>query len=134
MGAKEELSNAHKELQAQLLSLFRTMTIETSNSIIEGSPIDTGRFRGNWQASTGTPVEGTLFDFIKKDEKVNAVENVEARVGAMDLNTTVYLTNNLPYAEALEYGWSAQRPSGWVRADVAAAQAIVNEALKKIGG
>jgi hypothetical protein len=43
-----------------------------------------------------------------------------------------YLTNNLPYAYRLEYGWSRQAPNGMVGVTVVEFQSIVNAAAKDV--
>ena len=92
----------------------RATLFEVSTAIIKETPADTGRARGNWQASVGRGATG--------DVSVDSVRSGEARAIA-DVDQTVsvavgdlyYLTNNLPYIERLEYGWSKQAPGGMVR-------------------
>jgi hypothetical protein len=42
-----------------------------------------------------------------------------------------FLTNNLPYALRLEYGWSKQAPHGMVGVTVKEYQQIVDKAVKE---
>lgn len=42
------------------------------------------------------------------------------------------LTNNLPYAERLEYGWSNQAPQGMVRVNVARFNTLLEEEAAKV--
>ena len=68
------------------------------NNVVALSPVDTGRYRGAHHFSVGTPSyaeTGATF--------------VRVQVGEYP---TVYLQNNLPYAERIENGWSQQAPSG----------------------
>ena len=93
---------------------IRATLFEVSAAIIKDTPADTGRARGNWQASVGRGATGEV--------SVGSVRSGEAKAIA-DVNQTVsvavgdlyYLTNNLPYIERLEYGWSKQAPGGMVR-------------------
>lgn len=67
-----------------------------------------GRFRGNWQLGVGTLPKGVL-DRIDP----SGTATVEAAVAAIppDAAGEVYFySNNLPYAQALEYGHSSQAP------------------------
>lgn len=68
------------------------------NNLVALSPVDTGRYRGAHHFSIDTPSyaeSGATF--------------VRVPIGDYP---TVYLQNNLPYAERIELGWSQQAPSG----------------------
>ena len=93
---------------------IRATLLEVSTAIIKGTPADTGRARGNWQASIGRGATGEVsVDSVRSGEaKAIAEVNQKASVAVGDL---YYLTNNLPYIERLEYGWSKQAPGGMVR-------------------
>ena len=93
---------------------IRATILELSTAIIKGTPADTGRARGNWQASIGRGATGEVsVDSVRSGEaKAIAEVNQKASVAVGDL---YYLTNNLPYIERLEYGWSKQAPGGMVR-------------------
>jgi hypothetical protein len=93
---------------------IRATLFEVSVAIIKGTPADTGRARGNWQASIGRGATGVVsVDSVRSGEaKAIAEVNQKASVAVGDL---YYLTNNLPYIERLEYGWSKQAPGGMVR-------------------
>jgi hypothetical protein len=93
---------------------IRATLLEVSTAIIKGTPAKTGRARGNWQASIGRGATGEVsVDSVRSGEaKAIAEVNQKASVAVGDL---YYLTNNVPYIERLEYGWSKQYPSGMVR-------------------
>ena len=93
---------------------IRATLLEVSTAIIKGTPADTGRARGNWQASIGRGATGEVsVDSVRSGEaKAIAEVNQKASVAVGDL---YYLTNNVPYIERLEYGWSKQAPGGMVR-------------------
>ena len=87
---------------------------EVSTAIIKDTPADTGRARGNWQASVGRGATGDVSVVDRRSGEAKAIADVDqtVRVAVGDL---YYLTNNLPYIERLEYGWSKQAPGGMVR-------------------
>jgi hypothetical protein len=93
---------------------IRATLLEVSTAIIKGTPADTGRARGNWQASIGRGATGEVSVVNKRAGEAKAILNVnqKASVAVGDL---YYLTNNVPYIERLEYGWSKQAPGGMVR-------------------
>lgn len=77
-----------------------------------------GRFRANWQLSDGAPATGELY---QKSPPATSFPGPQAVLGDMAANMPVqaaghkyYFTNNLPYAQRLEDGWSSQAPAGMV--------------------
>lgn len=93
---------------------IRATLFEVSTAIIKDTPADTGRARGNWQASVGRGATGDVSVGNARSGEAKAIADVDqtVRVAVGDL---YYLTNNLPYIERLEYGWSKQAPGGMVR-------------------
>lgn len=75
-----------------------------------------GRFRGNWQTSISKPATGQL-DRVDPSGS-SSVQDVNVNMGGA--GSITYLTNNLPYAQVLEYeGHSSQAPAGMVRVAMA---------------
>ncbi len=86
-----------------------------------------GRFRGAWQVSLETlpaPDVTTSVD-PKGDRTIQLGAEV---IKGYQLGLVLYIVNNTPYAERLEYGWSKQAPNGMVRLTVAEFQGIVVDA------
>lgn len=105
------------------------MTCHTLNQdIIMASPVDTGRFRGNWQGTIGSPASGTMDTEDKSG--AGALAKANAAAGSA-VGSVYYLVNNLPYARRLEYGYSSQAPAGMVRVAVQNFQAAVAAAARK---
>lgn len=109
-----------RQVQYICMSLMR--------DVVAGTPVDTGRARGNWQASIGSPADGTL---EKTDKNGGTTINKGAKVAKDATGNVFYLTNNLPYIYRLEFeGWSNQAPQGWVRTAVQRAKAIADQMPK----
>lgn len=100
---------------------IRGTSIKLFSAIILASPVDTGRFRANWQASNERPASGEVNGFADPVNKVATYIN-----GAPFANEFT-LANNLPYAYKLEFGYSDQAPQGMVRINVARFQSILDE-------
>lgn len=91
----------------------RYLCLDLLTNVVQGTPVDTGRARGNWQASINAPRTNALETTDK-----NGGATISAGQSAVNkaAGNVFYLTNNLPYIERLEFeGWSKQAPSGWVR-------------------
>lgn len=89
-----------------------------------------GRFRGNWQLSTGSIPQGAL-DAIDKTGQVS-ISRIQAAAAGIKPGDVIYVVNNLPYARRLEYGWSTQAPAGMVRVTIARYQQIVDDAAAAV--
>lgn len=82
--------------------VMRQVSIKLFSAIIKASPVDTGRFRMNWMAAGGLPASGEMPGEDKSgDVAMTRMTNF--------VTTSTYweeftLTNNLPYAEVIEFG------------------------------
>lgn len=109
---------------------IREACFEVTRRVILKTPVDTGRARANWQASVSTPVEG-----VKATNDKGGGASIAAAGGAVSQapGKVFWLTNNLPYAAALELGlypnpaktgtktkggFSTQAPAGMARISV----------------
>lgn len=74
-----------------------------------------GRFRGNWQVTFDRPAVGA----IDRVDKAGTATLAAGREVLAHYDSSAYgsiwFTNNVPYAQRLEYGWSKQAPAGIVR-------------------
>jgi len=109
-------------------STIREVVIEIGNSVIRMSPVDTGRFRGNWQFSIDAPAAGTLSTLDPTGGQASA--RLAADSILLKAGHTFFVVNNLPYAIPLEYGHSDQAPGGMVRITLARFQRIIEEAIR----
>ena len=93
----------------------RALTLGVFGSVIKMTPVDTGRAKGNWQCTIGAPASGET-DTLSEGAALIAMIGVVPR-GA---GQCVFLTNNLPYIQRLEYdAHSSQAPAGMVRISIA---------------
>ena len=124
--------------------VVRSVTIKLWSAVIKGSPvaeIEGGRFRGNWFAS-GANQSTEVSDIKDKDGRPTINKATQVVVGIADW-TNMTLTNNLPYANVIEFGgypgdgpntvggFSKQAPHGVVRVNVARFQQLINEEAAK---
>jgi len=124
-----DLKAARAQIIAQTDQDRKLITLKLFNAVISDTPVDTGRARGNWQTSLGAAAGGAI---ERVDPSGNdAMSEAEAVVFASPSEGVTYMTNNLPYAEALEFGHSKQAPAGMVRKNMARISQIVNETKNK---
>jgi hypothetical protein len=110
-------------------TVFRKVVIDIAKSVITESPVDTGRFRGNWMLGVGDMNSAVDWD-IRDLTGDGTIQRIMAQVGAeVSAGKIAYITNSLPYAIPLEYGHSSQAPQGMVRLTVAAWEDFLGDAI-----
>lgn len=102
------LTRIGREEPAKRLSLvMRRVGLDLLDRIIRRTPVDTGRARGNWQVSLGSPAGGVLEvnDKGGQDARRRGKAVLDAYVAfGGNPYTVIWLSNNLPYVVVLEEG------------------------------
>lgn len=141
-----------KESQAALKAareVTRVATIELFSSAIVSSPVgapelwknpkppkgyQAGTFRSNWNITLRNP--STRYSSTKVSSEQQKLQEVASKVTQSE-SKNYFLTNNSPYGERLENGWSTQAPVGIVAPNVSRVSALIPKiyevALKKYG-
>lgn len=107
-------------LEHEIEAAARALVLDIFSAIMVRSPVDTGRFRGNWQIDIHTAALNALERLDKSGQATISEETlklVEWKAGHL-----ISIRNNVPYSVRLEYGYSQQAPTGMVRITVAEAQ------------
>lgn len=110
-------------------NVCKAVTIEWFSSTVLSTPVDTGRLRGNWVISKNNPVSVETANTDKSGAGV--INSIHLNVGG--LGSVTFLTNSLPYAERIEYGYSQQAPAGMVRVNFVRIQNVINAAAARYG-
>lgn len=115
----------------------RAIGLEVFTRVVMRSPVDTGRFRGNWMMEVDAIPTGVTYQ--GGPEGQGAANTAPATQHALEqlqklrryrLGSTVYVSNSLPYAPRLEEGYSAQAPLGIMRATAEEFPQIVDVAVR----
>lgn len=130
MSFSGDLKKASREIKNNLDSFYRSLALSAGNSLIMLSPVDTGRFRANWNFAIGADDKSTNISNDKTGTL--AVGRLRAKVRVSKIGDVLYMSNNLPYAYRLETGWSEQRPAeqGIVKETVRLFDDFIDAALK----
>lgn len=121
-----------KTVPEQVEVLHRRIAGEVLNRVVLNSPVGNpsywadpssappgyvgGRFRNNWQIGPAPtdeeipPPTGTVPPLQETLDR----ENSALRATAAGIGRTIWVFNNVPYAERLENGWSSMAPQGVV--------------------
>ena len=110
------------EVSAEIERNIRRAAINIGSSIIMGTPHDTGLARGNWQTSVNEPIKT---ETTREDPNGSAATGQLKSVAGsfqIGLDNAIYITNNLPYINRLNSGWSVQASPGYIERAVEATQ------------
>ena len=111
-----------REVEQRILQLLRLIGMEVLRRLVLKSPVDTGRFRGNWSVAIGA-ADTSEKDTTDKSGQAT-IQAGTAVVSGLSKAQAIWLTNNLPYAERIENGWSQQAPAGVVAVTIAEIEAF----------
>lgn len=123
-------------------TVMRSVSLKLFSAIIKASPVDTGRFRMNWQTSGATPRGG----LVSGEDKTgaSAIASAETFITNTQAWEELTLANNLPYANVIEFGgypgngpntvggFSKQAPQGVVRINVVRFQQLIDQEAAKV--
>lgn len=116
--------------------VVRRTALELQAEMIERTPVDTGRAKGNWVASVGAMTGETSSREDKtplgRHDSAGAIKEAAGRLKAWTPGQTIWLVNNLVYARKLELGHSKQAPHGMVRLAVQNYAEAVRKATESI--
>ena len=139
-----DISNFVKKAKGNVHAVTRKIVLDVGTRIVYRSPVGDasywespppagyigGRFRANWQYGESVRPQGTLNTI---DPKGNAtIAKLVAGVKPDAAGKIHWLSNSLPYASRLEYGWSRQAPSGMIGVTIVEFQSIVRDAAASI--
>lgn len=103
-----ELHAAMKAFPQDANKIKRTAAMGIMRGVILHAPIDTGRYRDNWQASLGSPI---MEEVAVRGEAATMMAGMSA-IAAVQPGQDIYITNNVPYVEVIEDGHSDRAPHG----------------------
>ena len=128
-----DLERIAKKIGRSLDTTRRGVCIQLFSDVVALSPVDEGRFRGNWQTSVASPISGTTDRLDRASYGSPPGSDVKAEINNNlgQLGDVVYFTNNLPYALRLEYGHSGQAPAGMARVNVARFETLLAQEASK---
>ena len=127
MSFESDWQKVSQKLDRVLSEGIRATLFEVGTAIIKETPVDTGRARGNWQASVNGASGGELSRTSEGAAIAQLSQEASAAVG-----NTFFFTNNLPYIRRLEYGYSEQAPQGMVRRNLQNFNRLLVKNLKAV--
>jgi hypothetical protein len=113
-GFQADLKAFSRKTGISLGNAVKRIAIEAHDDIVMRTPVDTGRARASWNVGFGeidvsVQPEGNV-DTSHNDSQRAKIAGIDARMKPQP----IFITNNLPYIQALENGHSSQAPNGMV--------------------
>lgn len=129
MSFSAQITDFVKTVKKRQALVTRKLGEEILTSVVRLSPVDTGLFRNNWRVGINTPFRGTVQTTDRSGNRAIGVgKRTLANVKPGDV---LFISNNLPYAQALEYGWSKQAPAGMVRITMGRYSSMLARAVRE---
>lgn len=139
-----QLREFAEKTERQADDLVGLITVKIAQRIDERSPVGDaiywrnkppkgyvgGRFRGNWQLGVGFVPAGETGRVDPAGS--TTVSAIIAAIPEKAAGHVFYLTNNVPYGQRIEDGWSRQAPTGLVALTAAEFQSIVGESAAAV--
>lgn len=124
-----DLAKIVEKAKGNGVKIVKATVFELQNKAIGGTPSDLGAARNRWAVGLNVVDDAQYGDDSTGGQA--KVRNI-GRMSQFQVGDTVWLTNNLPYIRALEYGlygnpegsangpktiagFSIQAPGGWIR-------------------
>lgn len=103
---------------------MKRAALAADQAIVLATPVDTGRARANWIVSIGSPAtESFEFDGGEAAATNLALDQGRGTVSSYKLGKgSIFISNNLPYIQLLEDGYSRKAPQGMLTAGLEAAR------------
>lgn len=130
MSLQADLLRIAKKYDGALKDIADAAFLRLMNQVWQGSVVDTGRFRNNWNGAVTAPDLSANRNADRSASGSNA--QVNETLNRYDLGQSLYFTNSVPYAWRLEYdGWSERMPNGVVRITARKWDSIVSDEVAK---
>lgn len=136
MSTLDEFSIRMKALGNRIVhnsaQLTRKVGLAADQAIVTGTPVDTGRARSNWQTTINVAATDVIDTYAPGHDGNTGAENAQAAIRQAEAVISGYtsgeeikITNNLPYIQRLNDGYSAQAPAHFVEDALAEAERVV---------
>jgi hypothetical protein len=114
--------NAFKiEIKDEAENMARRVAFAVDRAVVMASPVDTGRFRANWQVALNSSPSGTV-DHVPGAQGSTTAQNTQKALDQLDkltkqfkLGDEIVIINNVEYGPVLNDGHSKQAPKNFVQ-------------------
>jgi hypothetical protein len=116
-----KLREFNVKIKSDAEKTVRRVAFAVDKAVVLASPVDTGRFRANWQVTLNVPASG-MADFVPGSKGSTGGANAAAAMSQLAMvmknyrlnHGIIYIVNNTEYGPALNNGHSKQAPKNFV--------------------
>lgn len=109
----EKSMSIFDDMQDEINQEVRATGLNVLRLLVQATPVDSGAARGNWYVSPSATPDRSQDDSRRVSTAISEGSQKIAQVEVIRFPTIV-LSNNLPYIERLNAGWSNQAPAKFV--------------------
>lgn len=120
-----------KVAEEKRVEVVKDVALEFYVRLTENSPVASGCYRANWGVAIDGPYTDADKALTKDDWQTREGEALETIDSFSEKSQSINISNNLPYANRIEYGWSKQAPHGVARKSRAEILAYIKEKYSK---
>ncbi len=127
-----------KNMTSSATRIMRQLAVGIGGTLVDGTRVDTGKARSNWQGTLNAPATGVIppyapGDKLGKGETANAsaAKDQQSQVFLRfkaEKDKAIYITNRVHYIGILNEGRSGVAPDGFIEQAVLTGRAILNTA------
>jgi hypothetical protein len=117
---RSQIKSVVKKAKDKNELFVKKLAVDIDARLVQKSPVDTGRFKANWVVGNGS-INTSTTESLQAANNSNEISSIKVN------GQTIFITNSLPYAQRLEYGWSKQAPLGVVRITAVEFQSIARQ-------
>jgi hypothetical protein len=116
-----------KQCEKKMETVVVVAVTETIENLVTLSPVDTSRFKSNWNTALNT-VDTSTEEIFDSGSLIRSFDTMML----YEIGDKVNVTNSLHYAIKLEYGGSQQAPQGMVRITAVEFPQILKRVVAKV--
>ena len=105
-------------------TIKKALAKEFLTTVVPATPVKSGKARSNWMVGVGSRNVGTRESGITPSGDVSLTQGARA-IQTAKVGQAIHISNNLPYIQRLNSGWSQQAPSGFIERAFAAAKSLL---------
>ena len=121
-----------RKIEENADNLVRKVALAADQAVVMGTPVDTGRAKSNWIAQINSAPSDVIEAYVPGGEGWTADDNEQAAMAQAEgiirnyrYGDEIHITNNLPYIQRLNDGYSPQAGANFVEEAILEAAQIV---------
>ena len=106
------ISDIGRQIETNSVQVMKEVALVVDQAVVSATPVDTGRAKTNWITELNQPSSRTTD--IADPTGGSAISQARATIARAGAGSVIHITNNLPYIQRLNDGYSAQASAGFV--------------------